>query len=68
MKWPPELRSKPRDEVLRNVLCCLCFLIVNSADDDPESLEMGTRSAEDRGFGSRPGPSNNWGQRKSSFQ
>jgi hypothetical protein len=68
MKWPLELRSKSRDEVLQNVHCLLRFLIVKTADEDPESLEMGTRSAEDGGLGSLPGPSSDWDKRKFSFQ
>jgi hypothetical protein len=68
MKWPPELRSKPRDEVLQKVSPRLRLLIVKTVDEDPELLEVGTRGAEDRGFGSLPGPSSNRGQRKSSFQ
>jgi hypothetical protein len=68
MKWPLELRSKSRHEVPQNVHCLLRFLIVKTADEDLESREMGTRSAEDGGLGSLPGPSSNWNKRKFSFQ
>jgi hypothetical protein len=68
MKWSPELRSKPRDEVLQKISPRLRLLIVKTADEDPESLEMGTRRAEDRGFDSLPGASSNRGQRKSAFR
>jgi hypothetical protein len=64
MKWSPELRSKSRDEVLKNLLSHFFrFLIVETAIEDLESLEMGTRSAEARGLGSPPGPSSNRSQR-----
>lgn len=44
MKWPPELRTKPRDEVFWNVSLVIGnFLITKTAGENLESLEMGTR-------------------------
>jgi DnaJ family protein C protein 11 len=44
MKWPPELRTKPRNEVFWNARCDWNFLITKTAGENPEWLEMGTRS------------------------
>ena len=58
MKWPPELRSKPRDEVYSRMpqLFIGSFSWRKTAGENPESLEMGTRHRWGGGFRPFPGP------------